>query len=238
MISICIATYNGEKYIYQQIKSILSQLKSNDEIIISDDLSSDKTIEEINKLKDPRIKIFINSSRKGVVRNFENAIKHSSGEYIFLSDQDDIWIENKVSKYLPLLTKYDLVISDNTIVNDNLEPIRLSFFDHHFSPKILENIWKNNYIGCCMAFRRNLINYIIPFPSSIMHDVWIGIIAQHYGSVYFLDESLILYRRHNNNTSTCGEKSKNSITKKLSYRVRLIYFFIKRIIKIYRLNKL
>ena len=238
MISVCIATYNGEKYIYQQIKSILNQLESNDEIIISDDLSSDNTIKEINKFNDPRIKVFINTSCKGVIKNFENAIKHSSGEYIFLSDQDDIWIENKTSKFLFLLTKYDLVISDNTIVNENLEPIKQSFFNHNFSSKIFKNIWRNNYIGCCMAFKRDLLNYIIPFPSSIMHDVWIGIIAKYYGSVYYLDEPLILYRRHNNNTSTCGEKSKNSITKKLSYRICLIYFFIKRIIKIHRLYRL
>ena len=102
MISVCIATYNGEKYIKEQLDSILPQLKKLDEIIISDDKSKDKTLKIIKTLNDSRIKIFTNP-KKGLISNFENAITKSSGDYIFLSDQDDIWHENKIQFYLTVL---------------------------------------------------------------------------------------------------------------------------------------
>lgn len=235
MISVCIATYNGEKYITEQLTSILQQIGPNDEVIISDDSSTDKTIDKVKEIKDTRIKIFTNTNGKGVIKNFENAIKHSKGEYIFLADQDDVWNKNKILKSLPLLEKYDLVISDNSVVDEKLNFIKKSFFNHKFTSSIIKNIYKNNYIGCCMAFKRKLISYIIPFPSFFMHDIWIGIIAKYYGSVYFIDEALILYRRHNNNVSTSSEKSKNSIIKKITYRLCIIFCFIKRIIKLSRI---
>ncbi|MEK5777350.1 glycosyltransferase, partial [Acinetobacter nosocomialis] len=96
MISVCLATYNGEKYIVEQLTSILSQLSPTDEVIISDDHSTDETLLLIKSLNDPRIKIITNELGKGYTKNFENAINHSSGDYIFLSDQDDVWVENKV----------------------------------------------------------------------------------------------------------------------------------------------
>ena len=95
MISVCIATYNGEKYLREQLDSILPQLAESDEVIVSDDGSTDGTIDLITSLNDPRIKIVSNSGRKGYVGNFENALKHTTGDYIFLSDQDDIWYPNK-----------------------------------------------------------------------------------------------------------------------------------------------
>ena len=96
MISVCIATYNGEKYIKQQLLSILKQIKVNDEIIISDDHSTDKTFNIIKSFNDTRIKFFLNNKGKGYTRNFENALEKAHGDIIFLSDQDDIWIDNKV----------------------------------------------------------------------------------------------------------------------------------------------
>ena len=94
MNSICIATYNGEKYIHQQLTSILSQINIDDEVIISDDDSTDNTIEIIKSLNDKRIKI-IHGGFHHFKWHFANALQHSKGEYIFLSDQDDIWVEGK-----------------------------------------------------------------------------------------------------------------------------------------------
>src|SRR5690606_26359089 len=94
-ISVCMATYNGENHIEEQLESILKQLKDNDEVIISDDGYSDKTIELIKGFNDPRIKLFLNSFRN-IILNFEFALSKATGDFIFLSDQDDIWYDNKV----------------------------------------------------------------------------------------------------------------------------------------------
>ncbi|MEM7184509.1 MAG: glycosyltransferase, partial [Spirochaetota bacterium] len=111
MISVCIATFNGEKYIHEQLVSILQQLGTNDEIIISDDSSTDNTIKMIHAINDKRIKIYHNNVRNPI-QNFENALRKAQGKYIFLSDQDDIWLETKISITIEHLQKYDLVVHD------------------------------------------------------------------------------------------------------------------------------
>lgn len=228
MVSVCIATYNGEKYIREQLASILKQLSSEDEIIISDDSSTDNTVNILRSYNDKRIKIFPNNHFYSPIYNFENAIKHASGNYIFLADQDDIWLPNKVSRMYAKLKDFDLVISDCKIVDDKLNIIHESFFELYSSrPGFLKNLYKNSYIGCCIAFRREILNYILPFPNKIaMHDSWIGLSVELHGSVYFLEEPLLLYRRHGNNASYSGEKSQLSITFRIKYRIELFYNLI------------
>ena len=105
MITVCLAAYNGEKYIEEQINSILCQLSLNDELLISDDGSTDKTIKIISDLNDPRIKLFKNNF-KSVQKNFEFLLQNSIGEIIFLSDQDDIWEKNKISEFSQVLRSF------------------------------------------------------------------------------------------------------------------------------------
>lgn len=203
-ISVAIATYNGEKYIKEQLDSILVQIKEFDEIIISDDGSTDKTVEIIKSYQDKRIKLF-KGPKMGVKKNFENAIKHCQNEYIFLADQDDIWVNNKVEIVLNYFIKenVDLVIHDCDVVNEKLEVINESFYKLRHSKKgKIKNIMKNSYIGCCMAFKSSLKDKILPIPNNIeMHDQWIGLKIEKYGRVLFINEKLIHYRRHHNNVS-------------------------------------
>ena len=120
-ISVCLATYNGEKYIKEQLDSILPQLSANDEIIISDDNSTDDTINIIRSLNDERIKIYVNKT-KGIVKNFENALNNASGDIIFLSDQDDVWKNDKVKKILSAFSSDNsltLVFSNAEIIDEN-----------------------------------------------------------------------------------------------------------------------
>ena len=119
MISVCMATYNGEKYIREQMDSILQQLGEGDELIISDDLSSDKTVEIIKSYKDKRIKLYIHGDNHGFVRNFENALVHADGDIIFLSDQDDIWMPDKVKVTIAALANCDFTVSDCITINEN-----------------------------------------------------------------------------------------------------------------------
>lgn len=219
MISVCVAAFNGEKYIEEQILSVLRNLDSQDEIIISDDGSSDRTRRIVDDLaeKDRRIRI-IDGPRKGLIKNFENAIVHSKGDIIFLCDQDDVWKDNKVKTVLDIFENTDctLVMHDACIVDSNLKILGCSFFEFKKCKKgYWRNLIKNSYIGCCMAFKRSILDYAIPFPDNIpMHDQWIGLLSERVGKVEFCNEQLLLYRRHSNNASEMtrlplGEMVKN-----------------------------
>ena len=228
MISVCIPTYNGEKFLKPQVDSVLSQLSQDDEIIVSDDGSSDNTIEILESYKDRRIKIFKNS-RKGVISNIENALQQSIGEYIFLCDQDDVWVENKVSIIMKAIVESDLVISDCYVTDQNLNIIYESFYKQNNSKN---NKWlallKNHYLGCCMAFKRKVLDAALPFPAKIpMHDIWIGNVAAFKFQVMFIPDKLIYYRRHGNNASTASAPTKASLVKQINYRLPIVTALIR-----------
>lgn len=134
MISVCIATYNGGKYIEEQLRSILDQLSADDEVIVSDDNSTDDTVSIIKSLGDSRIKIYAHKPDKcsflidHSTHNFENALRHSHGDIIFLSDQDDKWTDNKVSTMIEGLSNYDMVVSDCYVTDVHLNIIEPSYF--------------------------------------------------------------------------------------------------------------
>ena len=180
-ISVAMATYNGEKYIKEQIESIVVNLLPQDEIIISDDGSTDNTRKIIDMLNCDMIKV-IDGPKNGVKKNFENAIRNCSGKYIFLSDQDDIWEKSKVEEILEVLEEgYELVVHDAVVVNgDNSKVIMQSWYKYRNSKKgIVKNIVKNAYQGACMCFSREMLPHVLPIPNNIyMHDQWIGLIIQ------------------------------------------------------------
>jgi len=224
------ATYNGEKYIKDQLLSILKQIGSNDEIIISDDLSKDKTIEIIESLKDNRIKIFFNKNR-GYTNNFQNAIQQASGDYIFLSDQDDIWVDNKLKIMSELLLKYDFVVSDAKLVNNKLEYLGSTYFELRGGSEngFINNLKKLKYIGCCMAFRRIILKKVLPFPNKTQlcpHDFWIALISEFYYKTHVIKEPLLLYRRHSENTSS--HTSETSLIFKIHFRIYSLFKVISR----------
>lgn len=227
------ATYNGEKYVEEQIKSILIQLNDNDEIIISDDNSTDSTIAIIKSLHDQRIKIFVNSLESGYAKNFENAISKASNDIIFLSDQDDVWMDTKIEKMVVGLEASDLVISDALISDGNLNPTLGSHFKIFNVKKGFLNNWlKTRYIGACMAFKKEMLTKLLPFPANqklCAHDYWIAIVGEFYFKVGLVNEPLIRYRRHDSNASTGGSKSKNGLMHKLKVRFYTLKELLKRV---------
>ena len=232
MISVCIPTYNGEKYLARQLDSILMQLGQGDEIIISDDSSTDTTIEIIEKYGDPRIILLKNNSFKSPIFNLENALMYAKGDYVFLSDQDDIWMTNKVELSLKELDGFDLVVSDCTLINENDLQIADSFYAINNSKKgLINNLIKNSYLGCCMVFNRKILDYVLPFPKGIaMHDIWIGLNAEVAGRPKFITDKLVQYRRHGDNLSTSSEKSEFKSFFKIKYRIMFIYYVVSRIL--------
>ena len=229
MISVCIATYNGQKYIKEQVDSIISQLAPSDEIIVSDDESTDNTIAILKQFNDQRIIVIENNNRKGVVGNFENALNHATGEYIFLADQDDVWHPNKVKICLEYLQNNDCILHDAQVVDENLTETTPSFFKQR-NTKLgyWNNIYINGFVGCCMAFNRKLLNKILPFPNNIaMHDIWIGLIASKKYKVELIHKPLIKFRRHSSNTSCTAGKSNLSLWSKIQYRVIMLKTLLK-----------
>lgn len=227
-ISIPLAAYNGEKYIKEQMESILPQLTAEDEIIISDDGSTDKTLEVISSFCAVQIHIYKNP-QKGVISNFENAISHATGDIIILCDQDDVWCAGKVSILKKYFTDTDakLIVSDAYVTDESLNIKEQSFFKlMNSGPGITKNFIKNTFIGCCMAFRREMKDVILPFPDKIpMHDSWIGLLSELNGKVLFIPEKLIYYRRHEANASVL---KRDSFVKSIMWRKNLAIELIKR----------
>lgn len=240
MISVCIATYNGALFIQEQLNSILPQLQSDDEIIISDDGSTDATLSMIHRYQDSRIRIIHHSrnatinpdsvwDRMACVRNnFEEALKQAKGDVIFLSDQDDVWMPDKVEKVLASMTDKTLcVVHDCKVVDGDLQIIDESMFDR-YRPCFnrIGWLWKSPFMGCCMVVRKEVLTKALPIPACVEYDTWLGVVASSMGEVRILRQALILYRRHGKNISTCSQKSKNPLATKLQRR----YFLIKNLI--------
>lgn len=233
MISVCIATYNGERFIKEQLDSILQQLGTDDEIVISDDGSSDRTLEVIKSLGSPLIKVVVNNGEHGYTPNFENAIKHSKGDIIFLSDQDDIWMPDKVKTCMTRLKDVDFVVSDAMLVDGEGKKIGTSFCALRGSKfGFLNNIIRFSYLGCCFAFRRNVLCKALPFPSNhtlCTHDNWLALVAMAFYKSSFISKPLIKYRRYDGNTSTGAGKSSKSYAFMLHYRLYLLFNLLKRV---------
>lgn len=201
-VSVCMATRNGEKYISTQLGSILRQLLPDDEVIISDDSSTDGTVEILSAFSDPRIKLFKDNTFYNPRSNFENALRHSSGDILILSDQDDIWLDNKVAVVRELFQRsgspVHLVVLDAHLIDASGAVVEESIFRKINAGKgVLKNIYDNTYLGCCMAFSRPLLEIALPFPQRIpMHDMWLGILAELFGTVEFVEVKTMHYRRH------------------------------------------
>lgn len=218
------ATYNGEKYIDGQLSSILGQLGEEDEIVISDDSSADRTLEIIEGFHDNRIRIFRGGTFHSPIFNFENALKNAHGEHIYLADQDDIWEADKVAVTEEAFRTNDLVVSDATVIDADGHVLHESFYKLRNSGRgYFKNLYKNSYVGCCMAISRALLTLCLPFPRCIpMHDSWMGLMAELNGKPVFIDDKLVRYRRHSDNASPTGEKSSYSVWEKFLHRERLL----------------
>ena len=229
-VSVAMAVYNGEEYLREQIDSIINQLRSDDELVISYNDSTDDTwgIIKAYAINEEKIKLF-KCNNVGVIANFNNAIENSKGKYIFLADQDDVWYPHKIETVVRYFENSDaLAIVHNTeIVNKDLIPINESLFEvRKAKVGLIKNILKNSYQGCCLAFKSELVPYICPIPKNVpMHDQWIGLNSEIYGNVFFINEKLIAYRRHDKNVSP----NKLKLLQKLINRFNLLLELVKRL---------
>ncbi len=225
-ISVALAYYNGGKYIEEQLNSILEQLGEEDEVVLSVDSAEDGSMSYLReKAKADRRIHLAEGPGKGVIANFENAIRCCQGEYIFLADQDDIWMSQKVSEILKVFRKTDyMAVLHNGVLMDGQGDVMDGpslFSMRHSGTGLMKNLMKNSYIGCCMAFRRELVDVILPIPKHMyMHDYWIGTAAERYGGVCLISKPLIRYRRHEGNVT---EMHHGSVWSMLKKRAGMIY---------------
>jgi len=224
-VSVLLAAYCGEKYIYEQVASILPQLHEQDELLIGDDSpAGSATVDMISQFfDDPRVSYCI-GPQQGVIRNFEDLLEWADGDIFVLCDQDDVWLPDKLARTRELLNEAKpSLLHHNAIIADEFLRATGQTAAH---PGLLRNLLKNSYTGCCMAFTRELLPYIWPFPKGIpMHDQWIGLQAQRHGQVHFLDEPLILWRRHGDTQTGQG----SNLKQKICWRLALIKALIGRL---------
>lgn len=213
-VDILMATYNGEKYIEEQIQSILNQTYKEFRLLISDDCSNDGTRVILNEFakKDNRIILFFQDENLGVVRNFEFLLEKVENEYFMFSDQDDFWYDNKIEQSLKKVKESDadLVYTDLEVVDSNLKLINKSFWDlkslRHKIEKYnnFEAIYLNNFVtGCTILCKKSWISKVLPIPKNskyILHDYWFSIIVSSNGKIEYIDKPLIKYRQHYNNS--------------------------------------
>ncbi|MCU0422053.1 MAG: glycosyltransferase [Bacteroidia bacterium] len=229
-VSVCMATYNGEKHILKQINSILQQFNPKDELIIVDDASNDNTIQVIKNISDNRIRLHVNDANKGVTKTFERALKLVQNNIVFLSDQDDEWMNNKIDFCVNILAdrSYMAVNHDAVIVDENEQVVCASNNTFYKSRQgFVKNLISTSYKGCCMAFRKELINIAIPFPNNIgpAHDVWLGLILDFCSfKVNFSYDILMKHYRHSNNASLFNKRRKLTVI--LKNRLVLVWQLI------------
>jgi glycosyltransferase involved in cell wall biosynthesis len=205
LVSIIVATYNGEKYLLQQLQSLAAQTYKDLEIIICDDNSSDgtKTIIEDFASKNKNVSFYFNTKNLGVNQNFEQGFLRATGEFIAIADQDDIWLPNKIEEQMKLFTEEEIVLSHSASVHfsGNILPVKkrnnstLPFTGNDVKKLLL----RNSVSGHNIIFRKSLLTQILPIPEHIFYDWWIVQTAACNGMVTATNKILAYHRFHENN---------------------------------------
>ena len=220
-VDILLAAYNGEKYLEEQIKSILAQTYEDFQLIISDDCSTDNTVKIIKKIKDKRLKLFNQKKNLGFNKNFEFLCSKATSEFVMIADQDDVWMKDKVAKMLNKIEEEEsaLVYCDMKVVDADLNQIYSSFHEHTKKSKQCQKYndfellkIENVISGSSIITKLDVIRKAMPFVcnKAIIYDYWLSLIASQYGRICYLDETLQLYRQHENNSVGAGNNKKIS----------------------------
>jgi len=232
-VEILLATYNGEKYIREQIESVINQTYKEWELLVHDDCSTDQTlkiIKDIQGYHPGKITIIEDGIRTGGAKqNFQHLLNHSHADYIMFCDQDDLWLENKIEACMKVMNQEEkekngkpiIIHTDIIVVDEYLNTIAPSMFKQQKLQKNLnsfeESLLINNITGCTMLINRQAAFFGMNMPKeAIMHDWWIGIkTLQNSGTVKFLDQPTIKYRQHANNTIGYKDYNLRYFTKKI-----------------------
>ncbi|WP_041523938.1 glycosyltransferase [Gilvimarinus agarilyticus] len=212
-VSVCMASYNGAPFIAAQLTSILAELALEDELIVVDDHSSDKTVSIIRAQQDSRIKLHQNVQQLGHVASFAKAMSLAKGDIIALADQDDVWPENRLAILKAALTPPGCLVTAGNFTDideqgKTLNRAHKRQLNSADSQRWLANLWgilqgKRPYYGCAMAFKRTLCDQILPIPNYVeSHDLWIAMAGNINKGMAHLDASVLAKRQHATNVSS------------------------------------
>lgn len=214
LVSIALCTYNGERFLKEQLDSIVGQIYQNLELIIVDDHSTDNTIKILHEYaeKHPFIKVYLNSTNLGYIKNFEKAMKLCSGSLIALSDQDDIWQKTKIEKQVEAIGENVLIYHDSKFIDHEGKPLGKNMSDlmnlyRGDQPEVF--LFFNCISGHSVLFKKKLLDIMLPFPSTYFHDWWMVYVATNLGSIHFLTEPLVHYRQHTNTDTNLLKRDKS-----------------------------
>lgn len=212
-VSVCMATYNGEAYLREQVDSILAELEPQDEVIIVDDASTDGTAALLAAIEDQRVRVFLREHNRGYVRTFEEAISRATGDVLMLADQDDVWIPGRRDLFLQAL-EHGAVAASNLVLlgTDAPLPPPVPGISWRLSASQSSHVVRNElrilagiapYFGCAMALRRDVVDRILPFPGFLTesHDLWIATFANTHRTMQHIDQPTIRRRIHEDNAS-------------------------------------
>lgn len=203
--SVALTSFNGVRWLRPQLGSILAELAADDELVVVDDASTDGSAALVEAQRDPRIRLLRQPVNAGVRATVECALRAVRGEFIFLADQDDVWLPGKRDALVAELQRGALLaLSDAAVIDADGRQIEASFMARRggFRGGLASTLFRNRYLGCAMAFRRELLADVLPIPPRVpMHDMWIGALASLRGRVAYVDRPLMQYRRHGGNLS-------------------------------------
>jgi glycosyltransferase involved in cell wall biosynthesis len=224
MRSVVLTTCQGEQFVGEQLDSILPQLAPQDEVVVSDDASTDRTLEVVAQRCDPRVRIVTNDTRVGYIANFQRAIDHSRGDSVFFSDQDDVWLPNKVTTLEEALRSSPCVASDAIVVDSQLATLYPSYFEWRGARGFsrLSIYLRPPIVGATVACRRDYLETLLPLPAGVPHDFWLTFNAACDGALTVLRTPLILYRRHTNALSVSATNQRRGMQAIAAERVRLL----------------
>jgi glycosyltransferase involved in cell wall biosynthesis len=228
------ATYNGARFLRRQLDTILPQLAAGDELVIADDSSDDGTEEILAAYaaSEPRIRLFRGQTFRSPIFNFQFALCQAKGDILVLADQDDVWLENKLAvvreKFAGRPTGPYLIALDGMVVDEAERVIAQSIFIKlKAGPGFWKNIFDNRYLGCCLAFSRELLEKALPFPRRIpMHDIWLGQLCQLVGTTEFVPVKTMLYRKHGQ--SLTDFRIRFQPWTQIKRRIFLVYYLLSR----------
>lgn len=227
LVSVVMATYNGAKYLKEQIESILQQTYPNLELIIVDDGSKDETISIIQSYQQKHDNIFLytNPENLGVTRTFEKGAQMAKGAFVAFSDQDDVWMLHKIETLISHIGEHDAVYSNSLLVDANGKSLGKSFTSimnmktyYSGAPFLLSN----SVPGHTILIKKSFLDSILPFPPKMLFDLWIGFNAASNHGIHFVDEVLVHYRQHDTNTigtrDSKNKKIKQSIAEQFEFK--------------------
>lgn len=203
LVSIAICTYNGEKFLIEQLDSLLGQSYRHIEMIVVDDCSKDNTVSILKQYeeKHPNFKVYQNDQNLGYIKNFEKAISLCNGDYIALCDQDDIWDPNKIELQLAGIGNHALIYHDSEFIDDkghSLDKKKSDILNMYQGESSVPFLFFNCVSGHACLFNRKLIPYCLPFPQEVFHDRWLAFTATNNGGITYLNKALVKYRQHEN----------------------------------------